>query len=87
MELVMRLWGIRSGGTEEEVWIYHQPSCCLGKSGPWVSRGCLLGLGAGTKQQVRGVRLEEEGVWQPQEIYAGKKENYNQYSIRAECYG
>lgn len=34
-----------------------QPIYCPGRSSPWVSRGCLLKLGSGTKQQLGGGSL------------------------------
>ena len=42
-------WGIRSEGTGE--WkMYGQPTCFPDRSGLWVSRGCLMVLGAVVKQ-------------------------------------
>lgn len=35
-----------------------QPTCCPAGSGPWISTRGLLGLEAGTKQQVEGGREE-----------------------------
>ena len=34
-----------------------RPTCCPGRSSPWVSRGCRLGLGSGAEQQLGGGRF------------------------------
>ena len=50
-----RNWGIISEGTGEGK-MYGQPTCFPDRSGLWVSRGCLLVLGAVVKQRVEGER-------------------------------
>ena len=50
-ELEMKLEGsfLRSS---RRLWIHLQPTCCPERSGPGVSRGCLLRLGSRAKRQV-----------------------------------
>lgn len=51
-------WGIVCGGREGDVKICGQP----GRSSVWVSRKCLLRLGAGIKQQVGEGKLGGQSV-------------------------
>lgn len=46
----------------------------LGRNDPWTSRGYLLGLGSGIKRPSVGGRLGEDGLWDPQEMWARGKE-------------
>lgn len=59
---LLQRWGwdpeTGSGGAGGQVWICCQPICCPGRSGPWISRVCLLQVGTGTKQQV-----EVKEIW------------------------
>jgi hypothetical protein len=61
-ELEMKLEGsfLRSS---RRLWIHLQPTCCPERSGPGVSRGCLLRLGSRAKRQVGGRKLEGKGLW------------------------
>lgn len=62
-------------GALDEVWVCLQPTCCL-----WVSRGCLLELGSGRKQQVGGGKLGGEGLWK-MHMWVGWKKGYSWCSI------
>lgn len=62
--------GARISGRNRKVWAHLQPTCCPNGGSPCGSRGWLRGLGTGTKQWVRGGRLEEKLIWDPQEMGA-----------------
>lgn len=50
-ELWMKLEGLELEG-QKEVKICSQHTCSPGRSAPWISRGCLMELGARIKQSV-----------------------------------
>lgn len=55
-ELWMRLEGLELEG-QKEVKICRQHTCSPDRSGPWISRGCMLVLGLGlSKVWIREVR-------------------------------
>lgn len=51
-ELGWSLKGIGTGGVESEVKICSQPVLFPSTSGLWISKGCLLDLGAGMGEEV-----------------------------------
>lgn len=59
-------------GEEREEKVYGEPIWFSGRHGLWLSRGCLLDLGAGIQGQVREGKLGGDGLWDPQ-MWAGAK--------------
>lgn len=61
------------GEEREEKVCGQQPIWFSGRHGLWLSRGCLLDLGAGIQGQVREGKLGGDGLWDPQ-MWVGAKE-------------
>lgn len=58
---------------QEEVEIFSLPTYFLSWNSLWVPSECLLELGAGVKQAVRGWRKEEGALRDPLEMGHGEK--------------
>ena len=51
-------------GAVGEMWVYLKPTCCSGRSCPWVSRECLLELVTEIKTVSSGREVRRENsVW------------------------